>query len=95
MTIVLKNAVKCKPYYENTNFCCSRLPVLVIPCTDGCCVCVIELSRAHPDAPLFTENGIDVMTVKEFVRGFMGKVIEHQANTKFCQLSFLTYDSLL
>ena len=56
---------------------------------------VTELSRTHPDAPLFTEIGIDIMTVKEFVRGFMGKAIEHQANTKSCKLSSLAYDTLL
>ena len=57
-------------------------------------VCFTELSRAHPDAPLFTENGIDIMTVKEFVRGFMGKTVEHQANTKLCKLSSPAYDTL-
>jgi len=41
-----------------------------------------ELSRTHPDAPLFTEKGIDIMTVKDFVRGFMGKTVDYQANTK-------------
>jgi len=80
---------------KNTIFCCRRLSILVIPCIVGFCVCFTELSRAHPDAPLFTENGIDVMTVREFVRGFMSKVIEHQANTKLCKLSSLTYDTLL
>ena len=54
-------------------------------------VCLTELSRTHPDASLFTESGIDVLTVKEFVRGFMGKVVEHQANTKLCKLSTLTW----
>jgi len=47
------------------------------------------LSRAHPDAPLFVDNGIDIMTVKEFVRGFMAKLVEHQANTKLRKLSLL------
>jgi len=60
---------------------------------DWTVICFTELSRAHPDAPLFTENGIDVMTVKEFVRGFMGKAVEHQANTKLRKLSSLAYDT--
>jgi len=50
----------------------------------------IELSREHPDAPLFLENGIDVLSVREFVRGFMGKTIEHQTTAKLCKLSFPT-----
>lgn len=48
-----------------------------------------ELSRAHPDAPLFLESGIDILTIKEFVRGFMGNVVEHQANTELCKFSTL------
>ena len=41
------------------------------------------------------DNSIDVMTVKEFVRGFMGKTIEHQANTKLRKLLSVTYNTIL
>jgi len=54
-------------------------------------VCPTELSRTHPDAPLFLENGVDVLTVKEFVRGFIGKIVEHQANTKLCKFFTLCF----
>ena len=58
-------------------------------------MCLTELSRAHSDAAMFMDNSIDVMTVKEFVRGFMGKTIEHQANTKLRKLLSVTYDTVL
>jgi len=50
----------------------------------NCCV-FTELSRAHSDARMFLDNSIDIMTVKEFVRGFMGKTIEQQPSTKLCK----------
>jgi len=49
-------------------------------------VCLTELSRTHSDARMFLDNSIDILTVKEFVRGFMGKTIEQQPNTKLCKL---------
>jgi len=39
---------------------------------------------------MFMDNSIDIMTVKEYVRGFMGKTIEHQANTKLGKLLSIT-----
>lgn len=70
------------------------LPAAAQLCCRETVVCWTELSRKHADASLFMENGIDILTVKEFVRGFMGKTVDHQANTKLCKLSFVTYDAV-
>jgi len=36
------------------------------------------MSRTHPDARSFVAFGVDVMTVAEFVRGFVGQTVTSQ-----------------
>jgi hypothetical protein len=39
---------------------------------------VTDLSRTHGDARLFLDNGIDVLSIAEFSRGFLAKTVEHR-----------------
>jgi len=62
--------------------------------------CVVEsgMSRTHGDARSFVARGADVLSVPEFVRGFVGQAVTaqlqaHPGNLTFIRPTYFTHEN--
>lgn len=54
-----------------------------------------DFLRSHRDSQLFLGSGIDIMTIPEFLKAFVGKSVEHTALPASSKFTILTSSMFL